>query len=102
MVRVRAQSRKKQGFHFLVAQLTVLSVFDKMELSNKSLFGPGASGFFAKRPVAQRLPAVFTADHTDAMGEVDFQLLIPATDLLFAVILEVRPMQLLSYYTARS
>ena len=48
-----------------------------------------------------RVLAVSTAGHTDAMGEVDFQLLIPATDPLFAVTLEVLPMQLLSYYTAR-
>ena len=49
-----------------------------------------------------RVLAVSTADHVDAMGEVDYRLLIPETNPLFAVTLEVLPMQLLSYYTARS
>ena len=49
-----------------------------------------------------RVLVVSTDDHTADMDEVDYRLLIPDTDPLFAVTLEVLPMQLLSYYTARS
>ena len=49
-----------------------------------------------------RVLAVSTERHMDAMGEVDYKVLIPDTNPLFSVSLEVVPMQLLGYYTARA
>ena len=49
-----------------------------------------------------RVLAVSTERHMDAMGEVDYKVLIPDANPLFSVSLEVVPMQLLGYYTARA
>ena len=49
-----------------------------------------------------RVLAVSTERHVDALGEVDYRILIPDCNPLFSVTLEVLPMQLLGYYTARA
>lgn len=49
-----------------------------------------------------RVLAVSTERHIDAMKEVDYKVLIPDANPLFSVSLEVVPMQLLGYYTARA
>ena len=49
-----------------------------------------------------RVLAVSTERHVGAMGEVDYKVLIPDTNPLFSVSLEVVPMQLLGYYTAKN
>ncbi|MBR3554032.1 MAG: glutamine--fructose-6-phosphate transaminase (isomerizing) [Clostridia bacterium] len=49
-----------------------------------------------------RVLCVSTSENAAAMNEVDFKVIIPDTLPLFAVTLEVLPMQLLGYYTAKS
>ncbi len=49
-----------------------------------------------------RVLAVAANAQTDALGEVDYRVILPDVNPLFSVSLEVLPMQLLGYYTAKS
>ena len=49
-----------------------------------------------------RVLAVATEADRDALSEVDFKVLLPDVNPLFSVTIEVLPMQLLGYYTAKN
>ncbi|MBQ5968767.1 MAG: glutamine--fructose-6-phosphate transaminase (isomerizing) [Clostridia bacterium] len=66
------------------------------------VFGKTMSNIKEVKARGARVLCVSTSENAAAMNEVDFKVIIPDTLPLFAVTLEVLPMQLLGYYTAKS
>ncbi len=66
------------------------------------VFGKTMSNIKEVKARGARVLCVSTSENASAMSEVDFKVIIPDTLPLFAVTLEVLPMQLLGYYTAKN
>ena len=66
------------------------------------VFGKTMSNIKEVKARGARVLCVSTSENAAAMSEVDFKVIIPDTLPLFSVTLEVLPMQLLGYYTAKN
>ena len=66
------------------------------------VFGKTMSNIKEVKARGARVLCVSTSENAAALNEVDYKVIIPNTLPLFSVTLEVLPMQLLGYYTARN
>ena len=70
--------------------------------SNDSVFAKTMSNIKEVKARGARVLAVSTKKHEHELLDMDYRIIIPDTSPLLSVSLEVLPMQLLGYYTARS